>query len=66
VDVHDYSYLAGPRVNFRPVFVHALIGGDHLTGSALLLRRIVLRPHSVAELSGLFTLYSHFAAIRRN
>lgn len=35
VDVHDYSYLAGPRINFRPVFVHALIGGDHLTGSAL-------------------------------
>jgi opacity protein-like surface antigen len=35
VDVHDYSYLFGPRVNFRPVFVHALVGGDHLTGSAL-------------------------------
>jgi len=35
VDVHDYSYMGGPRVNFRPVFVHALIGGDHLTGSAL-------------------------------
>jgi hypothetical protein len=35
VHVHDYSYVAGPRVNFRPVFVHALIGGDHLTGSAL-------------------------------
>jgi opacity protein-like surface antigen len=35
VDVHDYSYLAGPRVNFKPVFVHALIGGDHLSGSAL-------------------------------
>lgn len=35
VHVHDYSYLAGPRINFRPVFVHALIGGDHLTGSAL-------------------------------
>ncbi len=35
VAVHDYSYLAGPRINYRPVFVHALIGGDHLTGSAL-------------------------------
>src|SRR5713226_580496 len=35
VDVHDYSYLAGPRVNFKPIFVHALIGGDHLSGSAL-------------------------------
>jgi Outer membrane protein beta-barrel domain/PDZ domain len=35
VHVHDYSYLAGPRINFKPVFVHALIGGDHLTGSAL-------------------------------
>jgi hypothetical protein len=23
-----YSYAAGPRVNFRPVFVHALFGGD--------------------------------------
>jgi hypothetical protein len=35
VNVHDYSYLAGPRVNFRPVFVHALIGADHLSFSAL-------------------------------
>jgi hypothetical protein len=35
VNVHDYSYLAGPRVNFRPVFVHALVGGDHLSASAL-------------------------------
>lgn len=35
VNVSDYSYLAGPRINFRPVFVHALIGGDHLKGSAL-------------------------------
>jgi len=31
----DYSYLAGPRVNYGPVFVHALFGGDHLSGSAL-------------------------------
>jgi len=34
VSVTDYSYGAGPRFNFKPVFVHALIGGDHLTGSA--------------------------------
>jgi hypothetical protein len=29
----DYSYLAGPRFNFRPVFLRVLIGGDHLGGS---------------------------------
>jgi membrane-associated protease RseP (regulator of RpoE activity) len=34
VSVTDYSYGAGPRINFKPVFLHALIGGDHLTGSA--------------------------------
>lgn len=33
VKVHDYSYAAGPRLNYRPFFVHALVGGDHLTGS---------------------------------
>ncbi len=33
VKVTDYSYLAGPRVNFGPLFVHGLLGGDHLTGS---------------------------------
>jgi opacity protein-like surface antigen len=33
VAVHDYSYLAGPRLNIRPLFIHALIGGDHLNGS---------------------------------
>ena len=31
----DYSYLAGPRVNYGPVFIHALFGGDRLSGSAL-------------------------------
>jgi hypothetical protein len=31
----DYSYLAGPRVNYGPLFVHALFGGDRLSGSAL-------------------------------
>jgi len=35
VKVNNYSYLAGPRLNFRPLFVHALVGGDHVTGSAL-------------------------------
>lgn len=34
VKVTDYSYGAGPRINFRPFFAHALLGGDHLTGSA--------------------------------
>src|SRR5271155_233686 len=34
VSVTDYSYGAGPRINIKPVFLHALIGGDHLTGSA--------------------------------
>jgi hypothetical protein len=35
VAVRDYSYVAGPRFNFKPVFVHALIGGDHLSAGAL-------------------------------
>jgi hypothetical protein len=34
INVHDYSYAAGPRINFRPVFFHVLFGGDKLTGSA--------------------------------
>lgn len=33
VNVRDYSYLAGPLVSFRPLFLHALLGGDHLSGS---------------------------------
>ncbi|MBS1852096.1 MAG: PDZ domain-containing protein [Acidobacteria bacterium] len=33
VNVRDYAYLAGPRINLRPLFLHALIGGDHLSGS---------------------------------
>lgn len=33
LDFHDYGYVGGPRFNFRPVFFHALVGGDHLTGS---------------------------------
>jgi len=35
VAYRDYSYLAGPRVNYGPVFFHALFGGDRLSGSAL-------------------------------
>jgi hypothetical protein len=34
VKVTDYSYAAGPRINFKPIFIHALFGGDHLTGTA--------------------------------
>jgi hypothetical protein len=35
VKVMDYSFAAGPRINLKPIFIHALFGGDHLTGSAL-------------------------------
>jgi len=35
VSVSDYSYLGGLRVNARPAFVHALVGGDYLRGSYL-------------------------------
>jgi hypothetical protein len=35
VKVADYAYVAGPRINVRPIFIHVLLGGDHLTGSAL-------------------------------
>jgi len=33
--VSDYSYAAGPRFNFKPIFIHALLGGDHLSAQAL-------------------------------
>jgi len=33
VALHDYSFLVGPRVNFRPMFLHALLGLDHLSGT---------------------------------
>jgi opacity protein-like surface antigen len=33
VDVRDYAFAAGPRVNLREFFVHALFGVDHLVGS---------------------------------
>jgi hypothetical protein len=32
--ITDYSFAAGPRINFKPIFIHALFGGDHLTGTA--------------------------------
>lgn len=35
VAVRDYSYAAGPRINFKPLFVHALFGGDYLSAGAL-------------------------------
>ncbi len=35
IGVQDYSYAAGPRLNFKPFFVHALVGGDHLGAGAL-------------------------------
>lgn len=35
VGVSDYSYVAGPRLNFKPIFIHALLGGDHLSAGAL-------------------------------
>lgn len=34
VSISDYSYVGGLRANFRPAFVHALVGGDDLRGSA--------------------------------
>lgn len=34
VKVTDYAFAGGPRINLKPIFVHALFGGDHLTGSA--------------------------------
>jgi hypothetical protein len=34
-DAHDFGFVGGPRFNFRPFFVHALVGFDHLSGSAL-------------------------------
>jgi hypothetical protein len=29
--VHDYYFLGGPRISYKPLFFHALFGGDHLT-----------------------------------
>ena len=30
LSISDYGFSGGPRLNFRPVFFHALVGGDHL------------------------------------
>jgi hypothetical protein len=30
----DYSYLAGPRFVYGPIFAHALVGGDYLSGGS--------------------------------
>ena len=32
--ITDYSFAGGPRINFKPIFIHTLFGGDHLTGTA--------------------------------
>lgn len=32
--ITDYSFAGGPRINFKPIFIHALFGADHLTGTA--------------------------------
>lgn len=32
--VTDYSLAGGPRINLKPVFIHALFGGDHLHATA--------------------------------
>jgi len=34
VKITDYAFVGGPRINFKPIFIHALFGGDHLTGTA--------------------------------
>jgi hypothetical protein len=31
--VSDYTFAAGPRINFKPIFIHALFGGDHLAAT---------------------------------
>jgi hypothetical protein len=33
VSVTDYVFAGGPRIDVRPVFVHALVGMDHLSSS---------------------------------
>lgn len=32
--VTDYTFTGGPRINFKPVFAHLLIGGDRIGASA--------------------------------
>jgi len=31
--ITDYSFAGGPRINLKPIFIHALFGGDHLTST---------------------------------
>lgn len=33
VNAHDYLFAAGPRLNWKPLFLHSLIGVDHATAS---------------------------------
>ena len=33
VNVHDIAFAGGPKITFRPIFVHALIGFDHLSAN---------------------------------
>src|SRR5260370_9870155 len=32
--ISDYTYAGGPRINFKPVFAHVLVGGDRVSASA--------------------------------
>ena len=34
-NVHDLDFLGGPRINFQPMFFHALVGIEHLTANGL-------------------------------
>jgi hypothetical protein len=34
LQTRDDSYVAGAHLNYGPVFVHVLFGGDHLSGGA--------------------------------
>jgi len=34
-NVHDLDFLGGPRINFLPMFFHALVGIEHLTANGL-------------------------------
>jgi hypothetical protein len=32
---HAYTFMGGPRLNFGPLFVHGLVGGDRVSAGAL-------------------------------
>lgn len=53
VKFRDYSYVAGPRFNFKPFFAHALLGGDHL--SADVSETLLIPPASPLRLSQHFS-----------